>query len=107
MSEENDSNANIQVLRRLFVNILIHCQVRNHKQFYLECKTFMKEDIIYKYKKLFKEDNVLKEYIQTDIGTELDDTLGDLYNNNDKCEFNKFASNSTICHLEKLFAGTK
>lgn len=65
MLEVNDSKTNIQELRRLFDTILVHCQVSNHKQFYLECKTFIKDDIIYKYKKLFMEHNVLKEYFQT------------------------------------------
>ena len=62
----------------------------------------MKEDIIYKYKKLFKDQNFLKEYIQTDIGTKLDDTSGDLYDNNGKWDLDQFISNSALCHLEKL-----
>ena len=63
MNEANDSQTNIQELRRLFVTILVHCQVSSHKQFYLQCKKSLKADIVHKYSNAFKEHNVLYNYI--------------------------------------------
>ena len=104
MNEANDSQTNIQELRRLFITILVHCQVSNHKQFYLQCKKSLKADIVHKYSNAFKEHNILHNYINENDTKEceVDDTEVDFYDSDNEWDLQIFASNSALFQLELL-----
>ena len=102
MKEENDSETNIQQLRQLFVTILVHCEVSNHKQFYLECRDFMNDDFVYQYKKAIEKNIGLKSTIDNNDTTEYDDTCDSFYDNKSVWNLSKFASKSALCKLEIL-----
>ena len=102
MKEENDSETNIQQLRQLFVTILVHCEVSNHKQFYLECRDFMNDDFVYQYKKAIEKNSGLKSTIDNNDTTKYDDTCDNFYDNKSVWNLSKFASNSALCKLEIL-----
>ena len=65
MVEANESETNIFRLRRLFVTILLQCEVGNHRAFYEHCKHFLHADFMHKYKGEFEHHPLLKKYVET------------------------------------------
>ena len=66
MNEANHHQTNIHLLRKLFVTILLHCEVSNHKAFLLHCKDMLIADLIYKYNKSFANNDELRRFIKPD-----------------------------------------
>ena len=66
MNEANDHQTNIHLLRKLFVTILLHCEVSNHKAFLLHCKDMLTADLVHKYNKNFAHNVLLKRFIESD-----------------------------------------
>ena len=106
MREANDSQTNIHLLRKLFVSILLRCDVSNHKQFYEKCKDILREDYLHKYKMEFKRHPVLKHYIsdcqekeQVDLGVHTPSP-----DNSTKWTVEKIAENSALCDLENMLS---
>ena len=52
-NEANDHQTNIHLLKKLFVTILLNCEVSNHKAFLLHCEDMLIADLIHKYNKSF------------------------------------------------------
>jgi hypothetical protein len=49
MKEANDSYTGIHMLRKLFVSILLKCEISNHKEFYQKYKELLDTDYTHKY----------------------------------------------------------
>ena len=106
MREANDSQTNIHLLRKLFVSILLRCEVSNHKLFYEKCKDILRGDYLHKYNKEFKRHPVLKRYIsdckdeeQVDLGVHTpppDDSRA--------WTVESVAENSALCDIENMLS---
>ena len=66
MNEANEHQTNIHLLRKLFVTILLHCEVSNHKAFLLHCKDMLTVDLVHKYKNAFQDNEILNRFIESD-----------------------------------------
>ena len=66
MNEANEHQIKIHLLRKLFVTILLHCEVSNHKAFLLHCIDMLTVDLVHKYKNTFQDNDVLNKFIESD-----------------------------------------
>ena len=66
MNDANEHQTNIYLLRKLFVTILLHCEVCNHKAFLLHCKDMLTVDLVHEYKNAFQDNNILNRFIESD-----------------------------------------
>ena len=110
MNEANDHQTNIHLLRKLFVTILLNCEVSNHKGFLLHCKDMLIANLIHKYKKNFAENAVLRKFIKLntnddtkdcDINEQFQHYFGH-FNDNDDEDWNveKIALNTCLVEIQ-------
>ena len=114
MMEANDSQTNIHLLRKLFVTILLKCEVNRHRTFYKKCKDFLNTDYMHQYKTQFDRHPLLKEFkrASSPLMNDEDDDMEDYdielesYAEEDiedgEWTLDKFASNSCLCDIERM-----
>merc|ERR1711972_1252754 len=64
MEEANEQQTNIYLLRKLFVTIILNCDVGNHKAFLFRCKDMLIADLLHKYRIEFPKKTSLKKFMQ-------------------------------------------
>eukprot|EP00984_Skeletonema_dohrnii_P018289 scaffold8514_cov74-Skeletonema_dohrnii-CCMP3373.AAC.1 len=98
MNEANDTQTNINLLRRLFVTILLNCQVGDPEAFYEACSSFLCTDYLHQYKEEFVKYPQLKHLV--------DGGSSHLEEPNDEGETSwtveKYAQNSSLIHLQEI-----
>ena len=108
MKEANEHQTNIYLLRKLFVTIILNCDVGNHKAFLFRCKDMLIADFVHKYKNEFPKRSSLKIFMQhhkdKENGELYTDTLFNKnfghFKENDIWTLEKFALNTCLCQLE-------
>jgi len=113
MKEANDSQTNIHLLRKLFITIILNCEVSKHNEFYENCKIFLDTDYLHRYKTEFKNHPFLSN-IKCSSSEETTEHQEDFdffppavnkEGGNDKNEvwtLEEFASNSCLCDMEMM-----
>ena len=64
MREADEQQTNIYLLRKLFVTIILNCDVGNHKAFLFRCKDMLIADLVHKYKIEFPKKISFKKFMQ-------------------------------------------
>ena len=108
MKEADEQETNIYLLRKLFVTIILNCDVGNHKAFLFRCKDMLIADLVHKYKIEFPKKPSLEKFMQQDEDKDNEELYTDtLFNKhfghfkyNDIWTLEKFALNTCLCQLE-------
>ena len=97
MKEAHETQRNIYLLRRLFVTILLNCQVGDPKAFYDTCSTFLYSDYLHRYKQEFEKCSKLQRLAYgIDTMEECKDEKGDSWT------VEQYAENSSLIHLQDI-----
>ena len=100
MKEANDTHTNINSLRKLFVSILVNCEVSDHRALYENFKTDLCSDFTYKYKREFPRHPLLSGLSSDDGEQHAND------NNNTSSKkswpLQQYAINSALILLQRL-----
>ena len=104
MKEANDSYTSIHMLRKLFVSIILRCEVSNHKLFYKKCKELLDADYSHKYTTEFKEHPLLKHYVTKDcVSPSILNQCSD-GKHLSAWTIETIANNSALCDLERMLS---
>ena len=98
MKEANDTQTNISHLRKLFVTILLYCEVGNPIDFYNSCKSFLSSDYEHMYKQEFIKFPQLKHL------TDGNDPMERIEKNDPMWTVEQYAQNSTMIYLQQLLS---
>ena len=110
MNEANEHEINIYLLRKLFVTIILNCDVGNHKAFLLKCKNMLIADLVYKYKNKFRTHPNLNRFMQKCNDKNSEELYTDElfqkhfghFKDGDTWTLQKFALNSCLCQIETM-----
>ena len=118
MKEHHDLETNIYCICQWFATIIVKCEMNKHKTFYKTCKGYLNADFLYKYNIECPKNNLLQKYVGNNTTGESNDELSlsgedeveddkivlETYGDDDEWTLEKFASNSSLCDLEKILA---
>ena len=96
MKEHHDWQTNIHHICQLFATIIAKCEVNKNKTFYKICKKYLYTDFMHTYKLEFPK--------HSEDVVEDDKVVLETYEEDDEWKMEKFASNSSLCDLERILA---
>ncbi|KAL7491042.1 hypothetical protein ACHAWT_000513 [Skeletonema menzelii] len=97
MKEANDTQTNINLLRRLFVTIFLNCQVGDPEAFYQACASFLCSDYMHRYKDEFVKYPQLKHLVDERSHSTESNEEGET-----SWTLEKYAENSALIRLEEI-----
>ena len=98
MKEANDTHTNIHSLRKLFVSILVNCEVSDHRALYDNFQNDLCSDFTFKYKREFPRHPLLSG-LPSDCEQHANDNKS---GNDESWTLQQYAINSALFLLERL-----